>query len=149
MTNATTSVSEVIVMAEPALPNASPILSANDFFKFDTLVWISFQDAFITKISSIPRPKSRNGNDVCTGPYGIPNREHIPTESINAALTEKRLIVVRQNWKDEKLSLNRSTEIITLVIIIRTRHSTQLCFDKIIKTYKNIMKVPITNLSRS
>lgn len=97
MRNATTSVSEVIVIAEPALLNASPIFSSNGLFKFDTLVLISFQDAFIMKISSIPRPKSRNGNDVCTGPYGIPSREHIPTESINAAPTEKRLIVVRQN----------------------------------------------------
>lgn len=97
MMNATTSVSEVILIAEPAWPNISPILSVNGLFKFDSSVCICFQDALITKISSIPKPKSINGNEVCTGPYGIPIREHTPTASTNAAPTHKRPVLVRQN----------------------------------------------------
>lgn len=97
MMNATTSVSEVIQIAEPAWPKVSPILSANGLFKFDSSVCICFQDALITKISSIPRPKSKNGNDVCTGPYGIPMREHIPTASIKAMATHKIPVLARQN----------------------------------------------------
>jgi len=105
MMNATTSVSEVIQMAEPAWPNVSPILSANGLFKFDSSVCICFQDALITKISSIPRPKSKNGNDVCTGPYGIPMREHIPTASTKAIATHKIPVLARQNCRKIKLFL--------------------------------------------
>jgi len=122
MMNATTSVSEVILIAEPAWPNVSPILSVNGLFKFDSLVCISFQDALITKISSIPRPKSKNGKDVCTGPYGTPIREHIPTANINAAPTHKRPVVVRQYWKNEEFSLNRRYQIIQELLCLYNNH---------------------------
>ena len=97
MRNATMSVNEVTVIAEPERPNVSPILSVNDLLICDSSLCICFQYALNTKISSTPRPKSKNGKDVCIGPYGIPNREHIPTASINALPTHKRPILVRQN----------------------------------------------------
>lgn len=105
------SVNEVIVIAEPARPNVSPILSASDLRKINSSVCICFQYALNTKISSTPRPKSKNGKDVCIGPYGIPIKEHIPTASRNAMPTEKSPIPVRKICvKDETISRNHQEE---------------------------------------
>jgi len=153
---ATMSVNEVIVIAEPARPNVSPILSASDLLNIKSSMCICFQYALNTKISSTPRPKSKNGKDVCIGPYGMPIKEHIPTASKNALPTQKSPIPVRKNCvKDETIPINHQIKRKFVLysynnyIRTHTRNSTQLYFESIAKTYRNINATPKINLSIS
>lgn len=95
MIKATTSVREVIIIAEPACPNIKAIFSSNGLFRFNLCVCISFQDAIIKKLSSMPRANNIKGKEVCTGPYAIPRTEHILIEVIKAPPTHKRPTIVR------------------------------------------------------
>lgn len=90
ITNATTSVKDVIAIEEPAICSIRPIRSGIVFGSFGE--WCSRctlpQQAIITNISSTPKPINRNGSEVCTGPYEIPKYEHKPIAEANAIPTD-------------------------------------------------------------